>query len=509
MKYSLTDASNASTLNLSGIVGRASGQAQMRAWLLLPLSAIAVGVYLLASSSVSGIGFPLDDAWIHQTYARSLAVSGEWAFFPGQPSAGSTAPLWSLLLSVGHFLSLGPYVWTFALGAISLFGLAYTGMLLFGKLCPICPRYAFLVGVFLVLEWHLVWAAASGMETLLQAVLILLVLLLLLGKSPAWFWIGLLVGLSAWVRPDGITLLGPALMVLFLGTGGWQDRLRRGVNLLLGFGLLFLPYLLFNQLLAGSWWPNTFFAKQAEYAAELNSDIFYRLWEQAALPLVGAGVLLLPGFIYSLVVSLRQKAWAQLAGWIWFVGYLTIYALRLPVTYQHGRYLMPAMPVYFLWGLAGVSLALSSLPERPVWRILGRTWLVSIVVVWVAFFLIGANAYRRDVAVIQTEMVATAHWVAENIPPGDLVAAHDIGALGYYGGHALLDLAGLISPEVIPFIRDQTLLEAYLDEQMVDYLVTFPSWYPILVRDLQPVFRSRGTIAPVIGGENMVVYRWR
>jgi hypothetical protein len=154
-------------------------------------------------------------------------------------------------------------------------------------------------------------------------------------------------------------------------------------------------------------------------------------------------------------------------------------------------------------------LALSSLPERPAWRILGRTWLVSIVVVWVAFFLIGANAYRRDVAVIQTEMVATAYWVAENIPPGDLVAAHDIGALGYYGGHALLDLAGLISPEVIPFIRDQTLLEAYLDEQMVDYLVTFPSWYPILVRGLQPVFRSRGTIAPVIGGENMVVYRWR
>jgi hypothetical protein len=481
----------------------------MRAWLLLPISAIAVGVYLLTSRFTSGIGFPLDDAWIHQTYARSLAVSGEWSFFPGQPSAGSTAPLWSLLLSVGHFLSLGPFVWTFALGAITLFGLAYLGMLLFGKLCSVCPRYVFLAGVFLALEWHFVWAAASGMETLLQAVLILLVLLLLLGETPHWLWIGLLVGLSAWVRPDGITLLGPALLVILLGRGSWQGRMQFGIYLILGFCLLFLPYLLFNQLLAGSWWPNTFFAKQAEYAAELNSGIFYRLWEQAALPLVGAGVLLLPGFIYYLVDSLRHKAWARLAGGIWFAGYLAIYALRLPVTYQHGRYLMPAMPVYFLWGLAGVALVLSGLPERPVWRVLGRTWLVSIVVVWASFFLIGANAYRKDVAVIQTEMVATANWVAENIPPGDLIAAHDIGALGYFGGNTLLDLAGLVSPEVIPFIRDQALLAAYLDEMGVEYLVTFPSWYPILVRDLQPVYSSRGTIAPEIGGENLVVYRWR
>ncbi len=492
-----------------GVASATLGQAPLSAWILLPLSAFAVGVYLLASRSAAGIGFPLDDAWIHQTYARSLAMNGEWAFLPGQPSAGSTAPLWSLLLSVGHIFNTGPFLWTFALGVITLFGLAWVGMLLFGKLCPMCRKYALFAGIFLVLEWHLVWAAASGMETLLQALIILLVFLLLLGEQPTWFWIGLLIGLSAWVRPDGITLFGPALMVLFLSAGGWQERLRKSFPLFLGFCLLFLPYLLFNQWLAGSWWPNTFFAKQAEYAAELNSSLISRLWEQAALPLVGAGVLLLPGFIYFLLVSIRQKAWTALAGAIWFCGYLAIYALRLPVSYQHGRYLMPAMPVYFLWGLAGVIMALSILPERPVWRIIGRVWLASIVVVWLLFFLISSDAYRKDVAVIQTEMVATAHWVAQNIPTGELVAAHDIGALGYFGEHALLDLAGLVSPEVIPFIRDEALLGDYLDEKAVDYLVTFPSWYPVLVADLQPAFRSHGKIAPDIGGENMVVYRWR
>jgi hypothetical protein len=35
-----------------------------------------------------------------------------------------------------------------------------------------------------------------------------------------------------------------------------------------------------------------------------------------------------------------------------------------------------------------------------------------------------------DVAVIESEMVNTAKWVAESTEPDALVAAHDIGALG-------------------------------------------------------------------------------
>ena len=33
-----------------------------------------------------------------------------------------------------------------------------------------------------------------------------------------------------------------------------------------GTALLFAPYLLFNLVVEGSIWPNTFYAKQAEYA---------------------------------------------------------------------------------------------------------------------------------------------------------------------------------------------------------------------------------------------------
>jgi len=85
---------------------------------------IAVLFYLLMSASIFRIGFPLDDTWIHLTYARNFAEHGEWAFRLGEHSAGSTAPLWTFLLGIGFILKLAPYLWTYFLGWILLTFLA-------------------------------------------------------------------------------------------------------------------------------------------------------------------------------------------------------------------------------------------------------------------------------------------------------------------------------------------------------------------------------------------------
>ena len=82
------------------------------------VSALSVVSYLLASHFFFRVGFPLDDAWIHQTYARNLAFYGEWAYTPGQPSGGSTGPLWGAILAVGYLLGLSLYIWTFMIGWI-------------------------------------------------------------------------------------------------------------------------------------------------------------------------------------------------------------------------------------------------------------------------------------------------------------------------------------------------------------------------------------------------------
>jgi len=142
-------------------------------------------------------------------------------------------------------------------------------------------------------------------------------------------------------------------------------------------------------------------------------------------------------------------------------------------------------------------------------RLASRLWLASLGMVTLVFWFIGGRAYGRDVAIIETEMVRAAHWVRENTPPDALIAAHDIGALGYYGERRLIDLAGLVSPEVIPILRDEAALAAHLQERQADYLMTFPEWYPVLTRGLTPIFSTGGAFSPAAGGENMAIYLWR
>ena len=106
-------------------------------------------------------------------------------------------------------------------------------------------------------------------------------------------------------------------------------------------------------------------------------------------------------------------------------------------------------------------------------------------------------------------MVVAAHWVAQNVPPDRVLAVHDIGALGYYVGNPILDLAGLITPDVVPFIRDEVKLVEYLDANSVDYLIVFAGEYPHLISQRMPIFVSGMEYDPVGIENDMTVYKWK
>ena len=178
------------------------------------------------------------------------------------------------------------------------------------------------------------------------------------------------------------------------------------------------------------------------------------------------------------------------------------------MTYQHGRYIIPAMPIFFVYGCAGLAEWIQ-LGSQDLWkRVLGKTWVLTAGLVLLAFWILGARSYAQDVRFIESEMVVTAQWVADNTPPDSLVAAHDIGALGYFANRRLLDLAGLVSPQVIPFIRDQNHLALFLDAQGANYLVTFPGWYPQLVSQEQLIYKSPGVSRVDNEYEDIAVYSW-
>lgn len=476
--------------------------------LLILFGVIVQLIYLGFSYNYFQIGFPLDDSWIHQTYARNLVEYGGWFFIPGISSAGSTSPLWTLLLTPGHFIKTDFfYYWTFILSGILFIGSSIIFQKLFEKIIGKTTKFPW-VGILFLLEWHLVWSANSGMETILFIFIILVVfyyLLLKVNNNQWLLWI--LLGIVIFVRPDGITLLGPYVLLNFLLIARKNKFSLRNFSLgILVVTIFVIFYGLFNLRLSGEILPNTFFAKQAEYQILYSKPLLSRFLEMILVSLTGTGILLVPGFLYYFYCSIRERKWEVLSAYLWFFGYLLIYAIRLPVTYQHGRYIIPTIPVYLLLSVIGIySFFQGSMMK---WNLIKFGYKVSILVVLVIFFFLGGKAYAEDVAIIQSEMVKTARWVNENLPSDAVIAAHDIGALGFFADRQIIDLAGLISPEVIPFIRDEDQLSNYLDENNTDYLVIFPGWYDKLDDSKKVIYNTEGAFSPSLGGENMTVFIW-
>ncbi|MFP3852854.1 MAG: hypothetical protein ACLFWD_01025 [Anaerolineales bacterium] len=477
-------------------------------WLaLIALPMAAVMFFLTMSQGLEGPGFPLDDAWIHQTYARNLAMEGTWSFQAGLPSAGSTSPMWTALNVPAYLLGIQAVTWVALLGLAMLVATGLIASLWLREGRRLASWQLGALGGSVALEWHLVWAGLSGMETLLAGLLALWFLWLLLRTGFSPFKLGLILGLGVWIRPDLLSLSVAA---------GWywavQRSLRSQMNWPLKFGmgaaLLIIPYLLLQWSLSGNLWPSTFYAKQAEYAALRGTPWLARFGQQLLAPLPGPLALLVPGALYWAWRRFRAGMWQELAAALWPLIYMATFATRLPVTYQHGRYVMPIIPILTVLGMLGmIEIARRVHGSREGW-VLSRAWVLSTVAIALIFLVLGAQAYSRDVAIIETEMVKTAKWIQDNTPEDALIGAHDIGALGYYGERRIVDLAGLISPEVIPIIRQEAELAALLSEKSVDYIMTFPDWYPILVHDLPRIYSTQSVYSLAVGGTNMTVYRW-
>lgn len=493
--------------------------------LLLVLSAGLVLLYLTVASH----GFPLDDSWIHQVYGRNLAQTGEWAFVPGQPSAASTSPLYTVLLSIGYRLNLPYAVWTHGLGAITLFAAS----IIAGRMAErvlVGVRYAGLAaGVAVALSWHLVWAAVSGMETMLFSMFTLVLIGLawaeLDERSPKMQHVamrgavfGVIAALATLTRPEGVMLAGliGAAMLLVRPQSGLRAVMVWGVAAAGAFLIVVAPYLTLNVQLTGGLLPDTAAAKQAQLAPLLEASYFQRVFDLFVPIFAGGQILLLPGLVvYSVTVAQRlrdnRRDALYLLPVIWGVALVMLYAARLPAPYQHGRYVIPALASLVVAGVVG-SLWLVRVGRRSlVGRVLSRGLAAAAFLLFVVYaVVIGPRTYARDVQNINSEMVASAVWIAENIPPDDLLAIHDIGAVGYFTPRPIFDIAGLVNPEVIPVLLDEEALWGLMRQNDAQYLLAFPNQVPGQdVRDdrLCPLHTPANPSGSPAEGYHMTIYR--
>jgi hypothetical protein len=498
---------------------------------LLLIGGLMLGVFALnAYHFTQGQGgVPLDDSWIHFQFARNIARSDGFAFNPGQPTAGSTAPLWTLLLAGVYFAGGRFPLAGQILSAACFLGLLVAAHALARRLTG--RRWAaWLGGAIVALNGRMVWAGLSALETCLFAALSLLALnahLTDLAENRYRLRTATLFGLAALTRPEGYLLFALAMADLTLYVIRNNNKrfvLRNLLPSVLLFAAIVSPYLIFSLRTSGHLLPNTFHAK-ATFNFLPGLD-FLSLW---ARYLILDNPLLLPFYILGVGALFRRASLLSL----WSVGLPLVYSFMHVTLYQHGRYLIPLIPCNAIIGVVGLleagQLALTPgpspqgrgecafpLPKGERDRVRGILLPILLLIAGTAWRLpTMARLYAWNVDNINQMHVAIGHWVEENTPPDATLALNDIGAITYISERPIIDLAGLVTPEVIPLLEGSDRadnLAALLAERGVEYVIIFPNWFPDLAahRDLlEPVHRvdlERNTIA---GGESMVVYRAR
>jgi hypothetical protein len=505
-------------------VGAASARGR-DAWILILIGMTAcvgytaVEVYLLSGQ----MAFPLDDSWIHLQFARNLAAGDGLSFNPGQLVAGSTAPLWTAIVSLVYFLPGNPVFWVKLMGVLLFLAGGWLTFRL-GLTLALPKSFAMLASLLTVSTSWLVWSALSGLEIPLFVVLSLVAIELHLEerqddeRPPLSL---LVMAIGALARPEALLLMVLALADRLLrferdadGDLVWQ---RSGASswflVLLGVLMVLVPMALFNWNVSGSFLPTTFSAKtpgMARWLPEMRflhtvMGVFFKV-QPFMLLFAGAGVLTMVGRLGS------EKDRGLLPS-LWLICLPLAYSIMNPVggltlVGNLGRYLFPLFPILNLLGVLGLQQILGRFSGRV--RVgngvfSARVVLLSILILpTLASLVQGAGRYAQGVMNVQDSDVRAARWLDGRVSPDAILAVNDIGAIKYILPNRVVDLAGIISPEV----RELN-FNGFLDLHEPDYLVVFPRWFPTMTSEDSPFHLEQMFQVPnniTMGGDELGVY---
>lgn len=430
---------------------------------------------------------PIDDAYITFRYARNLAEGLGLVYNPGEWVLGTTTPLWAVLLGAGYRVGFTDLPWL-ANGVSALCDAGSVGLLVsFSVRLGWRPLGAALVGLAWALNPMSIAFATGGMETSLFVLMTLLALGLAASGSSVWLAAGL-AGLAVLVRPEGALLVAAVVCWTWAKRRRhtWQAVLAGSAPALLAGLTIFWRY--------GSALPNSVAAKQVAYQSGWPFENAVALLVHAGLPgwstyLLAAlptavGLVLAALGLFALVDLIRRALpWLGRRGVPWqpFAGFAGLYLLFYVVVGARGVrlfpwYLVPIEPFYLLGAAAGLA-------RIGAWR---TPWIAGVLVLWQVVAIdwtqpmlpTGEHLGREQL------MLDVGRGLAASLPANAVVAAPEIGALGYASNLHILDTVGLISPVALGYyplppdqlVTDNAIPPRLILDQRPDVVVTLDAF---------------------------------
>jgi hypothetical protein len=448
--------------------------------LLSPLSAIVL-FYMTAPAYFSERGFPLDDAWIHATYARSLIRSGQFAYNPGIAAAGETAPLWAIVTSPAY---IGWWTTGVSVLLVKLLGFLLhtaTGATLFYALVRggvpawVAAASSVLVGA----HPDLVAASVSGMEVPLATLILSLLLLTVSTKRHIAY--GVVSACTFLARPE--TAILPVLVPAILSVRAPNERgqlLRTAVFGALGAAASALLVVARNLVVTGRPLPSTYYAKVGMGDIAVLDALrlgFKPLLASFAITDKPA-LLVVLAIIAAVALGPRRTEnrlaigpTMYVAGFVFFAVSFVLVAPADTTAFYHQRYVLPALPlvlaaapVLMLWAASQVEL-----PERARRLGLGLTFalLLTLEVIPSSVRYARLENDARNIDDVQVQM---GKYLA-GAPDTSVLWAVDAGATRFFGNAFVVDLVGLNTPAMLT--PDA---QTYLDAHRPTYVDVFPAW---------------------------------
>jgi hypothetical protein len=477
---------------------------------VVAVSALApLVLFLVLERHIAGAaGFPLDDSWIHLHFARNIAEGHGFSYNAGTPVAGSTAPLWTVLLGaagavVGPSVMLAKALGTAATMAAGI--LTRRAAVAWGA----TPALALGAGIAVVWTGALAWGALSGMEVCLAAALVAAALVA--HARDRTVIVAALAALATLSRPEAVLLI-PALLLARPLTP------RRVAVFVVVPALALAPFVAFCLATVGTPLPATAAAKieggllgwLAGVSEPVRTTFLGRPWEflrewavwlfttQALLPLL---------VTIAMVAAWWRAGRALAVPALLLLAHPLAMALLAPYrgpAFQEGRYSMHLLPLAFV-----VIAAVAP-------RVGGRA-AVAGVALYLAIGLVALSGaavrYAWAVQNINAMQVHLGHWIDRELPRDARLAVNDIGAIAYFSRREIIDLMGLVTPAVLPYRREgERGVLRFVLERCPTHLVIFPNWFPMLAA-MDTLFEERYRVTltrnEVSGGPVMVVYRVR
>ncbi len=470
------------------------------------LSVLLAVIYLISANSVNGYnGFPLDDPWIHLTFAKNLAEYGSFSYFKNEMStAGSTSPIYTMILAVGFLITKNEMVLSYTFGIIFLIlsGIWFYRLSSFEFAKE--NIFAILCSAIFVADKWMNFIADSGMETTMFIFLLLITAYSY--KKRQVVATAVFAGLILWTRPDATAFLGALILdymwCVYLSKKDKSIKLFTKSELMkMGgiFAVIIIAYFGLNLKLSGSILPNTYNAKLTYYAPEFRSRSAFLQGEVWDYFTSGAYGIIMFGFIISVLKlifdTVKKKYNPNFLYIVFALALVFIYWYKLPYAHRFGRYMMPIIPFMILVSMTGfrelAKLIASFLNSKQVAN--GVSFVIILVILFMSVqnYINNKKSYADECKYINDRQVVAAKWIRDNTKETDIIGTHDVGAIAFYSQRKIVDVAGLVTPELINKLHDKNYVEymrEYLKKNNVAYLAFLREWYRVV--NQTPLFIS-------------------